>query len=160
MRREQLEPVRKTIVVETSQVRAFQVFTEGLDRWWPRNSHHIGKAAVERCVLEPREGGRWYERGVDGTECEWGKVLRWEPPSRVVLAWQIDGNWQFDPELITEVEVRFIPEGPARTRVELEHRDLERFGDRAEAMHKTFESPGGWPGLLQRFANEATASGP
>ena len=108
-------------------------------------------------MLEPRQGGRWYEIGVDGTECDWGRVLQWEPPSRLVLAWQIGGTWQFDPTLVTEVEVRFVPETPNRTRVELEHRDLERFGDAQEPIRAAFESPGGWQGLLDAFA-QATAA--
>ncbi len=149
-----VEPIRKTIVVEAPQERAFRVFTDSLDRWWPRQ-HQIGKVEMKEAVLEPRAGGRWYERGVDGSECEWGKVLSWDPPGKVVLAWQIDGKWQFDPKLVTEVEVRFIAEGPGRTRVELEHRNLERMGESAEAMRAIFESPGGWPGLLELFAGVA-----
>lgn len=155
MMRDALEPVRKTVVVQTSQARAFQVFTQGMDRWWPRQSHHIGKAEMAECILEPREGGRWYERGVDGSECDWGKVLRWEPPSCVVLAWQIDASWQYDAKLVTEVEVRFIVEAPTRTRVELEHRNLERFGPSAAELRKTIDSAGGWPHLLERFSGEA-----
>lgn len=148
--------VRKTVIVEVSPDKAFQVFTEGIDRWWFR-AHHIGAADLEQAVLEGREGGRWYEIGVDGSECEWGRVLTWEPPSRVVLAWQIDANWHFDPNLVTEVEVRFIAEGDDRTRVELEHRDLERFGAAREQITESLDSPGGWQGLLDAFAHEAPA---
>jgi uncharacterized protein YndB with AHSA1/START domain len=144
--------VRKELVVEAPQERAFRVFTEGINRWWPR-AHHIGKAELKEAVLEPRAGGRWYERGVDGSECLWGKVLVYEPPRRLVLAWQINAQWQYDETLSTEVEVRFTSEGPKRTRVELEHRDLERFGEQQEQIGKAFES--GWSGILAEFQKVA-----
>jgi uncharacterized protein YndB with AHSA1/START domain len=149
-----VEAVRKEIVVEAPQERAFRVFTEGLDRWWPR-AHHIGKAELKEAVLEPRAGGRWYERGIDGSECLWGKVLVYEPPRRLVLAWQLNAQWQYDETLSTEVEVRFTAEGPRRTRVELEHRDLERFGSQMDAVRKAFESPDGWTGILAEYAKRA-----
>jgi len=148
--------VRKSVTVEAPVDKAFRVFTEGIDRWWSRE-HHIGAADLEHAVLEPRKDGRWYEIGVDGTECEWGRVLQWEPPSRLVLAWQINGSWQFDPTLVTEVEVRFVSEASNRTRVELEHRDLERFGDAQEQIRTAFNSPGGWQGLLDSFAQAVAA---
>jgi uncharacterized protein YndB with AHSA1/START domain len=109
-------PVRKSILVKAPPQRAFEVFTSGIGRWWPP-SHHIGKAELQDAIIEPRAGGRWYERGVDGSECEWGRVLAWEPPQRVVLAWQLSADWEFDPSLVTEVEVRFTPEGEG-TRVD------------------------------------------
>ena len=149
-----IRSVQRTITVEAPIQRAFSVFTGGLDSWWTRD-HHIGTAEMERAVLEPGVGGRWYERGVDGSECDWGRVLVWEPPARLVLAWQIGADWRYDPGLVTEVEVRFVAEGPGRTRVELEHRGLERFGDATKAMRTAFDSPGGWGGLLERYA-EAT----
>ena len=147
---EEVQPVRKTIVVEAAQARAFKVFTEGFDRWWPRE-HKIGKATLKRAVLEPRAGGRWYEIGEDGSECDWGKVLAYEPPNRLVLAWQITATWQFDEAFVTEVEVRFISEGEKRTRVELEHRNLDRYDAHEVEIRKAFESPGGWGGILERF---------
>ncbi len=147
-----VEPVRKQLVVEAPQERAFRVFTENIDRWWPRE-HHIGKAPLKQAVLEPRENGRWYEVGEDGSQCDWGKVLAWEPPRRLVLAWQISAQWQFDAALITEVEVNFIPEGPRRTRVEFEHRNLERFGDAAQTVRGQVE--GGWAFLLGQFGKAA-----
>src|SRR6476659_9579492 len=113
--------VRHSITVNTSQENAFATFTSGHDRWWPRE-FHIGGAELEEAVIEGREGGRWYERDVDGTQCDWGKVLVWDPISRLVLAWQITGEWAYDADLLTEVEVRFIPDGPDHTRFELEHR--------------------------------------
>jgi Activator of Hsp90 ATPase homolog 1-like protein len=106
--------------------------------------------------MEPREGGRWFERGIDGVECEIGKVLIWDPPSRVVLNWQLGADFTFDPALSTEVEVLFVAEGENATRVELEHRDLGRLGDRAEAFRQQIDSPGGWEGLLQLFSQTAS----
>ncbi|MPZ73666.1 MAG: ATPase [Nitriliruptorales bacterium] len=149
--------VHRSIAVEVGQERAFEVFTEGFDSWWIR-SHHIGAAEMDTAVIEPRSGGRWYERGVDGTECDWGYVIAWEPPERLVLVWQINGQWQFDPALVTEVEVTFRPDGDARTHVDLVHRHLERLGDAATQIRTVFESEAGWPGLLQRFAASAESA--
>jgi len=149
-------PVRRTIQVKAAPARAFEVFTTGMGRWWP-HEHSINKASPQKdVILEPRAGGRWFERGEDRSECEWGRVKVWDPPTRVVLAWQINGQWQYDPAFETEVEVRFVPEGTG-TRVELEHRHLERFGEHAEAVRAAFESPEGWSGGLARYA--ATADG-
>lgn len=145
-------PVRKSIRVNATPDRAFDVFTSGIGRWWPK-SHKIGQADLDRPVIEPRAGGRWYELDVDGSECELGKVAVWEPPSRLILIWQLTPEFSFDPDLITEVEVTFTPDGDG-TVVDLEHRDLERMGDRAEAMAETVGGPGGWPALLQLFADE------
>jgi uncharacterized protein YndB with AHSA1/START domain len=148
-------PVRKSIHVGAPRERAFEVFTAGIGRWWPK-THHIGAADLDALVIEPGQGGRWFERGVDGSECEVGKVLVWDPPARLVLAWQITPEWKYDPNLITEVEVQFIAEGTHATRVELEHRNLERMGDRADEMRQKIDSPEGWGGLLQLFAQSAT----
>ena len=145
-------PVRKSIRVNATPDRAFEVFTSGIGRWWPK-SHKIGQADLDRPVIEPRAGGRWYELDVDGSECELGKVAVWEPPSRLILIWQLTPEFSFDPDLITEVEVTFTPDGDG-TVVDLEHRDLERMGDQAEAMAETVGGPGGWPALLQLFADE------
>ncbi len=146
-------PVRKTVRVNALPENAFEVFTAGMDRWWPK-SHHIGAADPETFVIEPRQGGRWFERGIDGAECEIGKVLVWEPPRRLVLAWQINTDWKYDSALVTEVEVSFIRDGEG-TRVELEHRDLERLGDRAEAYRQQIDSEGGWTLILQLFSATA-----
>ncbi len=144
-------PVRRSLTVKASQTRAFEVFTARISSWWPK-SHHIGAAEPEAVLIEPREGGRWFERAPDGTECDLGKVLAWEPPGRLVLGWQIAADWRFDPKLLTEVEVNFIAEGPELTRVELEHRDLERFGETAEAMRQAVDGPNGWPLILGSYA--------
>ena len=145
------EPIRRSVLVQTSQQEAFDAFTSRMGRWWnPAFSISPTRAPIKDVIIEPRTGGKWFERGDDGSECQWGKVLTWEAPTRVVLAWQITSQWQFGPEFLTEVEVRFTPEG-AGTRVDLEHRLLERY-DAAEAdMRGNFESPAGWGGLLERF---------
>jgi uncharacterized protein YndB with AHSA1/START domain len=150
--------VHKSVSVEVGRERAFAVFTEGFDGWWIR-SHHLGEAELEVAVLEPRKGGRWYERCVDGSECDWGYVIAWEPPERLVLAWQINGRWEHDPSLVTEVEVTFTEESPSRTRVDLHHRNLDRMGEAAASARAAFESDGGWPGLLRAFAAYAEAAG-
>lgn len=149
--------VRKEITVEVSQARAFRAFTEEHGAWWPLATHHIGEKDAVTAVMEPHAGGRWFERAADGTECQWGRVLVWDPPGRIVLAWQIGANWKHDPDFVTEVEVRFVVLGPALTRVELEHRQLERFGEGAEAMRGAFESDGGWNGMLKLFGEHAKA---
>lgn len=147
-------PVRKSVRVNAPPERAFEVFTAGVGRWWPK-THHIGASELDSHVIEPRAGGRWYERGIDGKESDVGRVLVWEPPARLVLCWQITPDWKFDPDLMTEVEVRFIPEGVNATCVELEHRNLDRFGTRADAFRQQIDSPEGWGGLLQLFAQSA-----
>jgi uncharacterized protein YndB with AHSA1/START domain len=108
-------------------------------------------------VIEPRVGGRWYERGDDGSTCDWGRVLLWEPHSRLVLSWEITADWKHDPGLKTQVEVRFIADGKNGTRVELEHRHLDAYGERRDEMRRIFDSEGGWSGLLALFARAAAA---
>lgn len=147
--------VRKTVTVDAPIKHVFRVFTEEHGRWWPLNTHHIGKVPAATAVIEPHVGGRWYERGVDGTECVWGKVLVWEPPHRLVLAWQLTADWRFDVTLQTEVEVRFVADSAGRTRVELEHRHLDRYRDQAGMMRSIFDSEGGWTGILARFVAAA-----
>lgn len=107
---------------------------------------------MKEAVIEPRAGGRWFERGEDGSECQWGKVLVWDPPDRVVLGWQLNSQFKFDPAVVTEVDVRFIPESANVTRVELEHRNLERFGEQGEVLRQKVDSPNGWAGLLENYA--------
>jgi uncharacterized protein YndB with AHSA1/START domain len=148
--------VSKTVTVNAPIEKAFSVFTDGFDTWWPR-SHKIGEADLKQAVIEGKDGGRWYEIDVDGSECDWGRVLVWDPPGRLVLAWQLSASWEYDPELLTEVEVRFVAEGPSRTRVQLEHRNLDRYGDAREQMRSQFDGEGGWSGLLERYAEAAAA---
>jgi len=148
--------VTKAITVEAPIEHAFSVFTEGFDSWWPRG-HHIGEADLAEAVMEAREGGRFYEKSVDGSECEWGRVLAWDPPNRVVLAWQLTAEWQYDPDFLTEVEVRFTADGPGRTQVELEHRNLERYGEDMEKVRAAVGSDDGWGGQLRTYAQAAAA---
>ena len=150
-------PVRKSITVKADAARAFEVFTGRIGSWWPR-SHCIASSPQKDVVLEPRAGGRWYEIGEDGSQCNWGKVLAWEPPVRVVLAWQIGADWKYDPDLTTEVEVTFTPVEGGATRVDLEHRNLERFGDKAETVRASIDSEGGWGGILKVYAEVAEKS--
>jgi len=149
--------VRKSIHVEASPERAFDVFCRRMTEWWPLDTHTISKVQTTEAVIEPVVGGRWFGRCIDGSECDWGRVLAWEPPSRVVLGWEITADWQHDANLKTEVEIRFTREGTG-TRVELEHRLLERYGDKAHQMRGIFDSDGGWTGLLARFAAHAEKS--
>jgi uncharacterized protein YndB with AHSA1/START domain len=149
-------PVRKQILVEAPQAHAFDVFTRGIDRWWPRE-HHIGQSPLARQVLESAPEGRWYAVCQDGSECEVGRVLVWDPPRRLVLAWQITGEWKYDPSFVTEVEVTFAAEGARRTRVTLEHRDLDRYGVAAESLRKEIDSEGGWNKVMQQFAAAAAS---
>jgi uncharacterized protein YndB with AHSA1/START domain len=149
--------VKKTLHVKATPERAFDVFTRQMTAWWPLKTHKIGKADAKEAVVEPFVGGRWFERGVDGSECNWGRVLAWDPPKRLLLTWDITADWQYDEKLATEVEVRFIAENGG-TRVELEHRLLHKFGARAHEMAAIFESPGGWGGMLESYAARAAAS--
>ncbi len=150
--------VHRTITVAASQQRAFEVFTAQLGSWWPKD-YHIGEAEMADFVLEPKIGGRWFEVGVDGKECETGRVTAFDPPQRLTLAWHLDGSFQYDPdpEHASEVEVRFIVEGPTQTRVELEHRGFERHGAGADAVRGSVDSPQGWTYCLDLFAKETAA---
>jgi uncharacterized protein YndB with AHSA1/START domain len=146
--------VRTSIVVDAPVERAFDVFTQQMPSWW-HPDHHILRGELAEMVFEPRVGGSIYDRGVDGSECRWARVLAYEPPSRVVFSWDIDLEWKIetDPDKTSEVEVRFRAEGPERTRVELEHRNLDRHGAGWERMRDAVGSPGGWGTGLQRFAS-------
>ena len=148
--------VRTQIVVEAPIERAFSVFTDDIGSWW-NPDHHILDAELAEMVFEPREGGHVYDRGVDGSECRWARVLAYEPPHRVVLSWDISPHWQLetDPAKASEWEVRFSAETAGRTRVEIEHRNLERHGAGWEAVRDGVAAPEGWPLYLQRFAEVA-----
>jgi hypothetical protein len=145
--------VTKTVLVETSQPKAFEVFTAGFDSWWPR-THHTGEGDLIEAVIEPHEGGRWYAKTSIGEE-EWGKVLVWDPPARIVLDWQLDADFRYDADFHTEVEAVFIPESDTRTRLHFEHRDLQRYGERAAELAAALSSAGGWTGILSGYAAEA-----
>ena len=148
-----IAPVRKSIRVNASQARAFDVFTSGLGRWWPRD-HGIGKLPLQAAVMETRLGGRWYELAQDGTQTNVGKIIVWEPPKRFVMTWDINSRWKPDTTVSSEVEIRFIADGANATRVELEHRKFEQMGAEAgESMRKDVD--GGWPGLLELFKKAA-----
>jgi uncharacterized protein YndB with AHSA1/START domain len=149
-----IAPVRREVVVPVGQARAFEIFTAEMTSWWPEE-HHIGSSPIAEEVVEPRVGGRWYTRHEDGSETSTGVVRVWEPPSRLVVTWQIGADWQFHDDLVTTVEVRFLPDGDGRTRVVVEHRDLEAFADQAAAMKELFESPGAWDGVLASYAAQA-----
>ena len=146
--------VRSAIVVDAPIERAFAVFTEQFDRIKPREHNMLGVDIAET-VFEPRVGGSIYDRGVDGSECRWARVLAYDPPERVVFSWDIAPTWQIesDPDNASEVEVRFITETPGRTRVELEHRNLDRHGDSWEALRDGVAAPEGWPLYLQRYGD-------
>lgn len=148
--------VHASIVVDAGIDRAFSVFTDGIDSWWPRE-HTIGDEPLAEMVLEPRVGGRAYGRGINGGESDWGRVLAYDPPNRVVVSWDIDLRWKRepDPARASEFEVRFVSESPSRTRVELEHRHLERHGDGWERMRDAVGSPDGWSSGLMAFATAA-----
>lgn len=150
-----LNSVRKVMNVKAPVEIAWRVFTESMGTWWPLANFKIGKANAIDAVVEPRVGGRWYEQGEDGSTCQWGSVLKWEPPSRLLLSWDINADWQYDPDLKTELEVRFIPQGSDATRVELEHRHLDRYGGRRDEMRTIFDTTGDWGRLLQAFAQAA-----
>jgi uncharacterized protein YndB with AHSA1/START domain len=149
----QAASVRTEIVVEAPIERAFSVFTEQFDRIKPREHNLLGVDIAET-VFERREGGRIYDRGVDGIECHWARVLAYEPPDRVVFSWDISPRWQVETDLAktSEVEVRFVAETSDRTRVELEHRHLDRHGDGWETERDGVAGEGGWPLYLRRYA--------
>jgi uncharacterized protein YndB with AHSA1/START domain len=151
---ETVEPIRREVVVGVGPARAFELFTADMTSWWP-SAHHIGSAPIERVIIEPHTGGRWYTRHQDGTETSTGFVTAWEPPSRLAITWQIGADWAYHPDLVTTIEVRFEPLGDGRTRVLLEHRDLEAFGADAAAMHKTFDAPDAWTTTLAAYAEAA-----
>jgi len=144
--------VRTSIVVEAPISRAFAVFTDDMGSWWPPD-HHILRAPLAQMVFEPRVGGHIYDRGVDGSECRWARVLAYEPPNRVVFSWDITPQWEIETDLekTSEVEVRFVAESPSRTRVELEHRRLERHGKGWETVRDAVGSPEGWGKGLRAF---------
>ena len=152
----EIAPVRKTLRVKARIARAFDVFTAGLTRWWPPN-HGIGKKPIEKVLMEPRLGGRWLEFAEDGTQTVVATITHWQPPHRVVMLWQVNAQWQPDPSMRSEVDVRFTQDGADATQVVLLHHKFETMGAEAGAsMRKDVD--GGWPSLLESFAAEAERS--
>ena len=143
-----IAPVCHSVEVAGSPARAFRLFTAQMGSWWPGGRTPAANPAVD-VVVEPRAGGRWYEIDADGNETQLGSVVAWEPPHRLVLGWQLGRNWQFEPDLLTEVEIGFADAGHGRTLVSLEHRQLERFGD--YAADRRAQVDGGWPSRLADF---------
>jgi uncharacterized protein YndB with AHSA1/START domain len=151
-----IAPVRKTVLVKAPIGRAFDVFTNGLSRWWPRD-HGIGKKPIANVLIEPRLGGRWLEISEDGTETTVATITVWEPPHRLAMIWQVNAQWKPDAGMKSEVDVRFTADAPDTTLVELLHHRFETMGAEAGAsMRKDVD--GGWPGLIKRFAEEAERS--
>ncbi len=148
-----LAPVVRTVTVRASVEKAFRVFTKEIDTWWPK-THHIGKVPMRKAVMEGKVGGRCYSEQEDNTECDWGEVLAWEPPSRFVMAWKVTPQWGYEADArnASEVEERFTEEAPGLTRVVLEHRHFERHGAGANVMRASIDSQGGWGLLMQLFA--------
>ena len=146
--------VRFAVDVGVGIERAFTVFTEQMTAWWPPE-HHINAAPMVAAILEPRVGGRWYELGTDGSECEWGVVLAWDPPNHVAVSWHLDGEFrQFDPDMShsSRVDVRFQAQDDGTTRVELEHSGLDHHGPSWRRLRDAVSSPDGWRETLRRFA--------
>jgi uncharacterized protein YndB with AHSA1/START domain len=152
-----VEPIRKSVVVNTGAERAFALFTERFDAIKPRE-HNLLAVPIAETVFEPRVGGHIYDVGIDGSECRWARVLAYEPPSRVMFSWDIGPTWQLesDPAKTSEVEVRFIAESDERTRVELEHRHLDRHGPGWLSVAEGIGGDAGWPLYLSRYSDLAT----
>jgi uncharacterized protein YndB with AHSA1/START domain len=149
-----IESVRKQVTIAVPRERAFEVFTARMGAWW-NPDHHIGAQPYVDLVIEPREGGRWFEVDAEGVTCQWGEVLVWEPPGRLVLNWQLDAEWSYDPDQVTELELVFTALSEGSTLVELEHRRLEGLGENAADVRVQLDAPGGWQGLLERFSRQA-----
>lgn len=148
-----LNSIKKEVTVAASQQTAFEVFTQKMDLWWPR-THHIGTCDMTEVVVEPHVNGRWYTKHVDGSEAPVGYVRTYQPYDLFVLAWQINGDFKCDPDLVTEVVVEFIAEGPKTTRVKFEHKDLQKLGN-----GKAVESmDGGWGTILELYKKQVEQS--
>lgn len=151
--------VTKAVTVDLPIGRAFELFTD-LGRWWPVQTHHLADQPGELAVVEPWVGGKWYERLADGGKCDWGTVLVWDAPNRILMTWQVGADWHYvaDAQDASEVEVRFVAEAPLRTRVEFEHRHLERYGDQAERMRSILDRPTGAGQVIRAYAAAAAES--
>lgn len=144
-----MDPIKKEVVVEASQETSFKVFTEKIDLWWPKE-YHVGKTPLLETILEPKPSGRWYSTHQDGSEAMVGHILEWQPFDRLLLAWQVTGNFVYDPQLISEIEVNFIAEGPTRTRIKMEHRDLDKLQGGVKVIE---EMDNGWGYIMGRYQN-------
>jgi hypothetical protein len=153
-----ITPVRASVEVGLDQQRCFEVFTDEMTSWWPEG-HHIGEAPIEKVIVEPFVGGRWYTRHTDGSETDTGVVTTWDAPRAFTVTWQIGADWKYHTDLVTHVDVTFTPTEGGRTIVELVHRDLEAFGADAAEMQKTFEAPDAWGGMLRIYRDVAEAAG-
>jgi DNA-binding transcriptional ArsR family regulator/uncharacterized protein YndB with AHSA1/START domain len=156
---EQELKVSKSIVVDAPPARSFELFIDQ-ERWWPVETHHLAEPAGERAVLEPFVGGRWYERAHDGSETDWGRVLVFEPPHRILLSWHMSSDWTYEPNpaLASEIEVTFVAEGCNRTRLVYEHRHLERYAKQAEQMRTALDRPGAAQAVLVAFESALTTT--
>ena len=153
--------IQRSIDLNVSQARAFEVFVHQMGTWWDLDNKILGDSPGQTAIVEPHVGGRWFERDKNGVECDWGRVLKYDPNSRITLDWQISLTWQYDPNLHTEVDVAFVATSPNATRVELAHRGLERYGNQAEQMRSIFDSDNGWAGILRDYGlsvNSTTAA--
>lgn len=146
--------VKRTLHVNVPIEFAFRMMTQKMATWWPA-THHIGKTPFAEIVVEPHTGGRWFERDVAGAECDWGRVLTWNPPKQLVVSWHLQADWTFDPDMsrASEVSFEFIAEGPEATRLEFEHRHIERHGEGWQKVFAGVDSPGGWTVVLAQFAD-------
>ncbi len=151
-----IAPILHSVEVKSDPGRAFELFTGSMGQWWPKNKT-VGRHPFVDVVIEPRAGGRWFERDAAGNERQWGKVLAWEPPRRALLAWQLNTQWTYESQLVTEVELTFAPVAGGGTRVTLQHRNLERFGTDAESH--AGKLGGGWPSILADFTRYSDTSG-
>jgi len=150
-----IAPVRQVVRVKATPPRAFALFTQEIGRWWPKG-RTIGAQPHADIVMEPQPGGRWFERSADGAETDWGRVLDWNPPGRLLLAWHLNATFKFDPDFHTEVEILFAPAEGGTTEVTLEHRNLERFG--ASAADVAAKLGGGWPTMLGHYAEHVATN--
>ncbi len=150
-----IAPILRRVEVAAPPAQAFDLFASRMADWWPKG-RTVAKSPHEAIILEPRPGGRWFERDAEGQETHWGEVIAWEPPTRLLLGWRLNAQWTFDPGFLTEVEITFTALPQGGTRVTLEHRNLERFGAQAQARRDQLD--GGWPGLLADYAALVAAS--
>jgi len=153
-----IAPVRKTVLVKATPQRAFEVFTDGIDRWWPK-SHGIGATPIRRSIIEPFVGGRWFTQHEDGTDLVVGHVQAWQPGELFAVSWEVSATWKPDARVAyaSVVEVHFTADSNGQTRVDLEHRDFERMGETdGNTMRNGVD--GGWPGMLALYASAVDSS--